>query len=823
MSNTPHSLALAALRHWAAVASGGIAPPVGADPVLLQRSAWLLTGVAAPADQPWPQPPAEPLASIFRRIKGQDQAAPNAILVPQALRLEKSVLFPTTTPSAYDPRAVSDELHTALAELAQRKLPAEAEVEGLLYALQRYAWALPSPLEAVSLYDFARSHAALVAALAADPTGEVCLVGGDLSGVQEFIYSVSARGATRQLRGRSLYLQLLTDACAHAVLTTAGMPLCNLLYAGGGRFYVLVPTTIDGLAVEAWLATQRRYLDRFFLNVHQAELYLALGATRISQAELLRQTDTAESTTKTAFQQAWRRATEAINRAKRRRFADLGSDFAEVFAPEGHNGNTEHICAICDFQGAGEYFAPPQPPEPRRCKLCDSFEDLGRLLHNATQIVMHQLDLAAPLPVPVPGRRAWQQCLSYLGLQVQLNGPATRPGAHDNLPPRQPVCFTRILDLNNQALEEPDTELLAQLRITGPWVRGLRPLANTTPMITQADKDTYKCEPDEQQLEEDKVKPFNVMVAQSRGVKRLGVLRMDVDDLGDIFLNQLDAGLAGVAALSAALSRFFEGWVGVLCDRMNAPKSRIERGVTGLNNQGSVYCIYSGGDDLFIVGSWHLLPTLACWISEDLAQYSGEHPKIHVSAGISLHTAKFPLYRAAEEAEEELKRAKAREGKTAAGEPEYKAALGMLDQVVAWKAMPELSRLTQELDDYLTAKQPAALLQTLQQLYVQYVETIDPERISKSRRRQRTGQPAFGPWMWRGAYQLKRVEDSLRGEDKQAHQLMVKKLRKGLNDFTNLEAPVNEGARHIERYGLAARWAQLLHRSEKEERNGSGE
>jgi CRISPR-associated protein Csm1 len=165
MSNTPHSPALAALRHWAAVASGGVVPPASADPALLQRSAWLLTGVAVPADQPWPQPPAEPLASIFRRIKGQDQAAPNAVLVPQSLRLEKSVLFPTTTPGAYDPRVVRTALQQALAELAQRKLPAEAEVEGLLYALQRYAWALPSPLPGVALYDFARSHATLAAAL----------------------------------------------------------------------------------------------------------------------------------------------------------------------------------------------------------------------------------------------------------------------------------------------------------------------------------------------------------------------------------------------------------------------------------------------------------------------------------------------------------------------------------------------------------------------------------------------------------------------------------------------------------------------------------
>ncbi len=61
------------------------------------------------------------------------------------------------------------------------------------------------------------------------------LAGGDISGVQEFIYSIPAAGATRQLRGRSFYLQLLTEACAHHLLHETGMPLCNLLYAGGGR------------------------------------------------------------------------------------------------------------------------------------------------------------------------------------------------------------------------------------------------------------------------------------------------------------------------------------------------------------------------------------------------------------------------------------------------------------------------------------------------------------------------------------------------------------------------------------------------------------
>jgi len=285
---------------------------------------------------------------------------------------------------------------------------------------------------------------------------------------------------------------------------------------------------------------------------------------------------------------------------------------------------------------------------------------------------------------------------------------------------------------------------------------------------------------------------------------------MDVDDLGDLFRYRLDSGLARVSALRAALMLFFEGWVGHVCDQVNAPGD-------GPAQRGSVYTIYSGGDDLFIVGSWHLLPGLARRISDDLAAYAGGNPAVHVSAGISLHGAKFPLYQAAEAADEELKHAKKRVGK---------AALGWLDQVVAWAYVSALTQTKETLMSAVASSvapkrqvlvddrtpEPAlsapgasrALLQICQQLYVQYLDTL------------RKGRLFYGPWLWRGAYQLARMERSLHSTSARS---FVGEIRAHLLDDAG--APLNEGARYIERLGLAARWAQLELR--KEQTDGAGE
>lgn len=747
MHELAHRAALEALRFWVAAANGEHAPaaPDAARDVVDRAARFVCGGDAPPCLDL-----TRPLATVFGSLQG----ASAAYVRRAPLALTDDILFPST--DARVDAAATDRLRAALraADNQSAHLPLAPRIEALFFAFQQHAWCLPSPLAGVSLYDTARIHAAVAAALTAD--SGLLLVGGDVSGVQEFIYSISAAGATRQLRGRSFYLQLLTEACAHYLLHQAGMPFCNLLYAGGGRFYVLLPASF-----ESRLGEWRRAIGRLLLDAHGGALYLALGGVRFAPQEYN------EST--------WQELTRRIDDVKRRRFADLDdATFARLFEP-----------------------TQPEPPpdvEEQSAEPLDamgeSLEDLGRRL---ARVKLLSVEPTEPRAVSFRHREArWHDVLCSLGLSV--------------VPLDDSRDYHADLDHRRRVLLIDDSTDSQTLALGRQDVVGTRYTVAVAQLATERDVAQYQAlerdADDDQTVRPGDVKPFNLLAEQSIGARRMGVLRMDVDDLGDLFGRRLSrpaglAGLAVTASLSTTLSRYFEGWVGELCRRANDD-----------GGAGGVYAVYSGGDDLFLVGSWHRMPRLAQQIRNDFARYvlgrapnAGETLPITLSGGITLHAARYPLYQAADDAAEALDAAK----RHARPDRHAKDAVTFLGRTLGWEHFGEAADLCAALVDLVQAQGvPRSLLMVIQ--------TLDA-RFRQEQRRNRSGaaQFAYGPWVWQGAYQLTRVaERSSNGVKAQ-----IERLRDRIVG--------NEGVpqRFIERAGLAARWAQLLVRERshaKEER-----
>ena len=70
-----------------------------------------------------------------------------------------------------------------------------------------------------------------------------CLFSCDISGIQQFIYTISSKGALKGLRSRSFYLELLLENLADEILGACSLYRTNLLYTGGGHAYILLPNT----------------------------------------------------------------------------------------------------------------------------------------------------------------------------------------------------------------------------------------------------------------------------------------------------------------------------------------------------------------------------------------------------------------------------------------------------------------------------------------------------------------------------------------------------------------------------------------------------
>lgn len=733
-----------------------------------------------------PEPPV--LVSIMGRVHGQNQPGyyrPGPLANAAAIPLPE---LPTEL------RAATAEVWQVLAaerdEMASASASSPADSllvqERRLHAwLQRHAWAVAAPAtpdlppgqSAVSLYDYARTSAALAVCLdAGQPAADaaqkrdeepVWLVGGDLSGVQEWLYTFGSTGAAKSLRGRSFYLQLLTEVIAQYLLDRLGLPLANLLYAGGGNFYLLIPHTLAGAVAEL-----QKEISRRLLHMHNGALYIALATAPLPLAAL-------QGAPEHPIGQAWDNVARKLNVQKSRRFAELepAEMAAAIGSPLENTGQLDDTCRVCRRAiTPGETGEPVEDDQGgRTCDLCLSFAQLGNLLPRAEFLVMSRIP-----PVPAGPVTAWNAGLRQLGFDVQVvhhvddvANSSRQVGAY--LPPAQ--CAWTTLYFGAGPRPPADT---FPGRLPADPIWAVRPLAQCTPYLDATNIATFD------QL-------------QSEGIPRWGVLRMDVDNLGQIFQRGIPAqNLCNVVAVSGLLRHFFEGYVPRLAGTFN------EIG------HPRVYLMYAGGDDLFVVGGWSHLPELAAAIRAAFGEFVCHNPKVTISGGISIALdSNYPLYQAARSAG----------GAEHAAKDYGKNALTFLGQPLAWDGEFDQARRRQtQLRHWRnTLGFPRAFLSLL--------ATIDSEwrhaahKHSEHYNLVRTGagkarQIYLGAWQWHLLYSLTRFAGRLNHEARSATQAELAALPRQLL------------AGEIFTIGLSTRWADLLDRADsshgKEAKNGTG-
>ncbi len=141
---------------------------------------------------------------------------PEQYLPLKELKIRTDTIFPAKaqvdTQAAYAALWRDFKEQAQILKAAHQNDSSDAEVylRSWLKLMERYCWAIPSSYAGqrpnVSLYDHSRITAALAVCLAGqnmaagpefppDDTEAALLVGGDISGVQDFIYTITSRGA----------------------------------------------------------------------------------------------------------------------------------------------------------------------------------------------------------------------------------------------------------------------------------------------------------------------------------------------------------------------------------------------------------------------------------------------------------------------------------------------------------------------------------------------------------------------------------------------------------------------------------------------------
>ncbi len=188
--------------------------------------------------------------------------------------------------------------------------------------------------------------------------------------------------------------------------------------------------------------------------------------------------------------------------------------------------------------------------------------------------------------------------------------------------------------------------------------------------------------------EKGNVLDFEHIAAKAEGKNYLAMLKADVDNLGYIFSSGMGdkISLSRYASLSRMLNFFFSAFI----------NNRLKTDCPNL------YTIFSGGDDLCLIGPWNEILDFVSDLQDDFTRYTGNNPSISISCGIALAGAKLPVRNMAENAENALSEAKKdKPGKihvlhTTANKEEFKRLLEAANKLSSYMREKENKRVSSQ-------------------------------------------------------------------------------------------------------------------------------
>ena len=385
----------------------------------------------------------------------------------------------------------------------------------------------------------------------------------DISGIQDFIYTISSKGALRGLRSRSFYLEILMEHIIDEMLQKLELSRANLIYSGGGHCYMLLPNTKGCLEK---LGQYELEVNDWFMDNFDNALYIAGGYAACSAKDL-------ENEPKGSYSDLYIEISKDISAKKTHRY---NADQIIKLNSRKHTGERE--CSIC--------HRVDKLDEKDHCKICSVLEKMsdGILYNDFFTVFAGYREGALPLPC--------DRCV------IADTDDALKCHMKE-------AEYVRAYSKNDLYTGEHVTTKL--------WVGS----------YTTGDT-------------------FEEFAAKSKNINKIGVLRADVDNLGKAFVSGFNGAggdnryvtLSRTAAFSRQMSLFFKCYINTI---FNEGSSNIFSD----DKKRNVTIVYSGGDDLFLVGAWNEVIDSFIDIRNAFSNFA--QGTLSVSGGIGIYDSGYPI------------------------------------------------------------------------------------------------------------------------------------------------------------------------------------
>ncbi|MDD2636808.1 MAG: type III-A CRISPR-associated protein Cas10/Csm1 [Bacteroidales bacterium] len=669
-----------------------------------------------------------------------------------------------------------------------QKLPTDSFdgfFESLIYLLKKYTWCIPAntmDMDHVSLFDHLKTTAAFTDCLYSykeinpsaftynnvanrikleDGHYPVLLVGGDLSGIQKFIYNIASRKAATSLKGRSFYLQLLIDSVIQRIISHPDIQatIAHVVYSSGGKFYMLLPNTKK---VQKAIDELTKEFEKELWQEHHGKLILNIDNVPFAYSTTENKIITTENNNEQSLGQLWKVLADKLTEKKNNRFKSLLlTNFGEFFNVKESGGEVD-VCAVTGEEmqkGSGVKITKDTIVSPSVMSQIK----LGKSLKSADYNITFKED--GEDSKYFSNRLSETKIFSvanYLFNKKELTKDET------DFRKISSADVNRVKRINN-------TDFLAINNLKGKSVSyGFQFYGGNKQAAYNDNRDRTFEELTRKNVKDEKTETY------------FGFLRMDVDGLGEIFINGIPEKMrsfSSYATLSNHLDWFFSGYLNTIREKY----------------ADNVNILYSGGDDVFAVGRWVELLAFAEDIRTEFKKYVGRED-ISISAGIVLTGNKFPIAKAAELA------GKAENDAKKYGEDKInnviakKNAINFLGTSISWEN--EFEKVKSKKNEFLYFIENYDLSRGILHRIMLF-DSIRAKNLRNDGKLNSNGN-VYVPdlsYHWNAAYYLKRFMEN---------------KSKEVQDFCKTLQPNMYNDRCLEITALAARWAELELRSKKE-------
>ncbi|MCM8820268.1 MAG: hypothetical protein NC925_05680, partial [Candidatus Omnitrophica bacterium] len=283
-------------------------------------------------------------------------------------------------------------------------------------------------------------------------------------------------------------------------------------------------------------------------------------------------------------------------------------------------------------------------------------------------------------------------------------------------------------------------------------------------------------------------------LAKGTSFDRLGILRMDVDNLGKIFAEGFAPELrtfSRLTSLSRNLDFFFKGYLNTIWNKEEEEYNK------------DTYILYSGGDDLFVLGRWDKIINFAYDVKEAFQKFTNS-TEFGITGGIAIEKPKFPIRRGALNAgtlEHKAKDFCIEKNKVDEQykKPYQKNAFALFGVPLSWQSdFEKVKELKEQILKFLKDKSlPHSFINKLKLLYIMQQHQINHKQNES--------------WRWICAYNLKRTTEYIQHQEVKD---WINLLKTSIFTDSYNQTPLNSNHTFLKLLTIAARWAELEHKTE---------